>query len=194
MGKAKADQNPRGTAREGVRHGRGLTLWLSTVPPPSRWFCVAWPTDPGSGHRALFLNLKQLAQAVLPRNTACLLYPHGPNSLLSPKKARQQRSGSKLTQSGPLPRVPRHRGTRPRWGWEARSTWPVGRAVAEPKTTQPCGICSLPEAAGETQTEASSPLPSGPLWLPRDFWSPRAWQEALRQTLYSVNAGWGDGD
>lgn len=77
-------------------------------------------------------------------------------------------------------------------GGRPGSTWPVVRAVAEPKTTQPCGICSLPEASGETQTEASSSLPSGPLWLPRDFWSPWAWQEALRQTPYSVNAGWGD--
>lgn len=33
------------------------------------------------------LSLKQLARAVLPRNTACLLYPHGPNALSSPKKA-----------------------------------------------------------------------------------------------------------
>lgn len=52
------------------------------------------------------------------------------------------------------------------------SVWPVGREKDEPQTTLPCGICSLPETAGETHTEASQTLPSGPPWLPRDSWSP----------------------
>lgn len=154
---------------------------------------MAWPTDSGSGHRALFLNLKPLAQAVLPRNTACLLYPHGPNSLLSPKKAPTAEVWPQtytIRPSSPGPQT--QGGPGQDGGGRPGSTWPVGRAVAEPKITQPCGICSLPDASGETQTEASSPLPSGPLWLPRDFWSPRAWQEALCQIPYAVNAGWGD--
>ena len=62
-----------------------------------------------------------------------------------------------------------------------------------PQTTLPCGICSLPETAGETHTEASGPLPSGPPWLPRDSWSQWTWREAFSQTLYSLNAGWEDG-
>ena len=52
---------------------------------------------------------------------------------LAQRKPRQQRSGPKLTQSGPLPRVPRHRGTRPSRGWEAQVSVASGEGGSCPQ-------------------------------------------------------------
>lgn len=98
---------------------------------------------------------------------------HGPNFLLSTEKGPQQRFVPKLAQSGPLPWVPRHPG-RPGQdgGRRPRSAWPAGRVEAEPKIMLPCGLCSLPETTGETHTEASQPLLSGPSMAPQGLLVP----------------------
>ena len=55
--------------------------------------------------------------------------PPWPQFPLEPKESPDSRGlAPKLTQSGPLPWVPRHRGTRPRRGWEARVSMASGES------------------------------------------------------------------
>lgn len=45
-------------------------------------------------------------------------------------------------------------------GGRPGSLWPVGRVEAGPRATLPCGICSLPVTAGETNTHTGVTAPA----------------------------------
>ena len=93
-----------------------------------------------------------------PSQEHSLLTPlHGLNSLSSPEKAPTAEVWSRLAQSGPLPWVPRHRKTRPRWGWEVGSAWPGGGWKLSPRPRCPGVSAACLRDTGKTHAGITAP-------------------------------------